>query len=188
MSTVQDDGESDQPVLMTSTNFEAIFSSTWTTSSPVLTVASLTSGEINVGLNIRGNGIAAGTTITALGSGTGGVGTYTMSQTQASAGSGVTVTAYLTGLGDVGTYKMSTMQGGSAASKRLITATATVNGVVTNIATFVGSWYGSGTLSEILTVDLMRQDAYSSTKQRAGGAWDAGLRHACVCDSSWPVG
>jgi hypothetical protein len=48
-------------------------------SSATLTVASVTSGTIKVGMTIGGTGVTAGTTITALGTGTGGAGTYTMS-------------------------------------------------------------------------------------------------------------
>lgn len=56
-----------------------------------LTVSAVTSGALAVGQPISGSGITAGTTITALGTGTGGVGTYTVSTSQ-TAGS-TTVTA-----------------------------------------------------------------------------------------------
>ncbi|WP_347558567.1 hypothetical protein [Robbsia sp. KACC 23696] len=46
-----------------------------------LTVTAVTSGVLAVGQTITGTGIAAGTTISALGTGTGGVGTYTLSGT-----------------------------------------------------------------------------------------------------------
>lgn len=48
----------------------------------VLNVTSVTSGVIYVGAVITGIGISAGTTITAFGTGTGGVGTYTVSISQ----------------------------------------------------------------------------------------------------------
>lgn len=44
----------------------------------VLTVTGVTSGTLAVGQTIKGTGIAAGTRITALGTGTGGTGTYTV--------------------------------------------------------------------------------------------------------------
>lgn len=47
-----------------------------------LTVSAVTSGTIAVGQNLIGSGVTAGTTITALGTGTGGTGTYTVSATQ----------------------------------------------------------------------------------------------------------
>ncbi|MDN7481932.1 hypothetical protein QZM38_13965 [Burkholderia orbicola] len=50
--------------------------------STTLTVSSVTNGTLAVGMRIRGNGIAAGTYVTALGTGTGGVGTYTVSIAQ----------------------------------------------------------------------------------------------------------
>ena len=51
-------------------------------SGTTLTVTSLLTGQLEVGVVIIGNGIAANTTITALGTGTGGVGTYTVSVSQ----------------------------------------------------------------------------------------------------------
>lgn len=47
-----------------------------------LTVSAVALGTIEVGATLFGAGIALGTTIAALGSGTGGVGTYTVSQAQ----------------------------------------------------------------------------------------------------------
>ncbi len=47
-----------------------------------LTVSAVTSGALAVGQVISGAGVTAGTTITALGTGTGGAGTYTVSPTQ----------------------------------------------------------------------------------------------------------
>ncbi|MBJ9695762.1 hypothetical protein [Burkholderia cenocepacia] len=51
-------------------------------SGTTLTVSSVKNGTLAVGLRIRGNGIAAGTYITALGTGTGGIGTYTVNLAQ----------------------------------------------------------------------------------------------------------
>lgn len=51
-------------------------------SGTVLSVTAVNSGAIAVGRTIHGSGVAAGTTITALGTGTGGVGTYTVSTSQ----------------------------------------------------------------------------------------------------------
>lgn len=58
----------------------------------VLTVSAVTSGTLAVGQIITGTGINTGTRITALGTGTGGTGTYTVSQTHFLT-SGFTVTA-----------------------------------------------------------------------------------------------
>lgn len=51
-------------------------------SGTTLTVTAMTSGTIQVGQTLSGTGVAAGTTITALGTGTGGTGTYTVSTSQ----------------------------------------------------------------------------------------------------------
>lgn len=47
-----------------------------------LTVTEVSLGAITVGATLFGNGITAGTTITAMGTGTGGIGTYIVSQPQ----------------------------------------------------------------------------------------------------------
>lgn len=58
-----------------------------------LTVSAVASGALNVGDNVAGAGVTAGTTITALGSGTGGTGTYTVSASQTVASEAMTATA-----------------------------------------------------------------------------------------------
>jgi|SRR5690606_27917801 len=55
-----------------------------------LTVTEVISGELAVGMEISGDGVAAGTTITALGTGTGGTGTYTVSESQTVASTTIT--------------------------------------------------------------------------------------------------
>lgn len=57
-----------------------------------LTVSAVTSGTLAVGQTITGSGVTGGTTITALGTGTGGVGTYTVSATQTVSSTSITAT------------------------------------------------------------------------------------------------
>ncbi len=61
-------------------------------STTTLTVASVTSGVVQVGQTISGSGVVPGTIITALGSGLGGAGTYTISVSQ-TIGASTTITA-----------------------------------------------------------------------------------------------
>jgi len=61
-------------------------------SGSTLTVTSVTVGSLAVGQILAGSGIAVGTTITALGSGSGGVGTYTVSLPQITASTTITTT------------------------------------------------------------------------------------------------
>jgi len=63
-------------------------------SGTTLTVTAVTSGNIGIGSVLSGSGVTSGTTITALGSGTGLTGTYTVSpsQTAGSSGSPITIT------------------------------------------------------------------------------------------------
>ncbi len=57
------------------------FVGTATFATNVMTVATLASGEILVGTQVFGTGVPANTTVAALGTGTGGTGTYTLNQT-----------------------------------------------------------------------------------------------------------
>jgi Flp pilus assembly protein TadG len=61
-------------------------------SSTTLTVTAVTSGALSVGDAISGTSVKSGTTITALGSGTGGTGTYTVSTTQTVSSTTITAT------------------------------------------------------------------------------------------------
>jgi hypothetical protein len=65
----------------------------WSSSSATLTVNTIQSGTIYTGLTIYGPGILTGTTISAFGTGTGGVGTYTLSQQQSASGDNVLLTS-----------------------------------------------------------------------------------------------
>lgn len=59
-------------------------------STTTLTVSAVTSGTIKVGSTISGSGVTNGTTITALGTGTGGTGTYTVSASQTVSSTAIT--------------------------------------------------------------------------------------------------
>lgn len=72
-------------VATTATSFTASISGT------TMTVTAVGSGTIAVGQLITGTGVTAGTTITALGTGTGGTGTYTVSASQTVASTTITV-------------------------------------------------------------------------------------------------
>jgi hypothetical protein len=123
-----------------STPSAAVF--TGSISGTTLTVTSMTSGSISAGQALFGVGIAQATVITALGTGTGGVGTYTIniSQTVASEGMNsatvgcvftasistttMTVTAITSGSLSVG----QTIQGSGVTSGTIITALGTGTG------------------------------------------------------------
>lgn len=61
-------------------------------SGTTLTVSAVASGVLYVGQTISGSGVTAGTTITALGTGTGGTGTYTVSASQTVSSTTITAT------------------------------------------------------------------------------------------------
>ena len=85
------------PVRLNTTFFEcgvridshaAVFTGSITTTT--LDVTAMTSGDIYLGMEISGTSVTAGTRITAFGTGTGGVGTYTVSASQTVASTTIT--------------------------------------------------------------------------------------------------
>lgn len=64
------------------TDISRIASFTASISATTMTVSAISAGVITVGDTLSGTGVAADTTVTALGSGTGGIGTYTVSASQ----------------------------------------------------------------------------------------------------------
>jgi hypothetical protein len=64
-----------------------------TNSTTTLNITGVTTGEIQVGTQVTGTGIPAGSYITALGTGTGGTGTYIMNEAATSSGSGVAISS-----------------------------------------------------------------------------------------------
>ena len=94
-------------------------------SSTTLTVASVTSGRLGLGAMISGTGIAAGTYISALGTGTGGAGTYTMSVANTIASS-TTITATMGGPALVPTWGVA-QEGDGTATGAATPATISVN-------------------------------------------------------------
>lgn len=70
------------PYALNASDTTSGFYGTGSISGTTLTVATVTNGTLAVGQRVSGPGISDGTTITALGTGTGGVGTYTLSLAQ----------------------------------------------------------------------------------------------------------
>ena len=66
---------------------------TGSTTTTTLTVTGVTSGALQVGSTISGTGVTAGTIITAVGTGTGGAGTYTINISQTVASTSITATS-----------------------------------------------------------------------------------------------
>jgi len=102
----------------------------------VLTVTAVTHGVVAVGQLVHVPGIAAGTTIASLGTGTGGIGTYNLSATQ------VTIASTTITLGRILVY--------TAASTVGLTATI-FTGTVSNIDDV-------GMLNQIVTLDRLTAD------------------------------
>jgi hypothetical protein len=122
-----------------STPATAVF--TGSTSATTLTVTSVSSGTLAVGQSLYGVGILPETVITALGSGTGGTGTYTINRSQtvasgalSSATTGATVTATIAG----------TVMTVSAVSSGALHIGQTVQGAGVTLGTIITA-FGTGT-------------------------------------------
>jgi hypothetical protein len=113
-----------------------------------LTVTAVTSGELTIGQTISGTGVTASTKISALGTGTGGVGTYTVDTSQTAGSTTITAlgvdrqlvglrTVDGPGLDNIGTVKTRVFAvAGSAALTRPANTTAyTAGDAVSNNAT-----------------------------------------------------
>ena len=125
-------------------------------SGATLTITAITSGQIQVGDVLTGTGVTAGTYVTALGTGSGGVGTYTVSASQTVAST--TITASLPAV----TYD--TISGGF-----LITSSTTgANSTIT---------YGSGTAATSLN---LTQAAGAVNSQGAAAATESGALNAIL--------
>jgi len=93
-------------------------------STTTLTVSAVTSGQLGVGSEISGTGITAGTYITALGTGLGGTGTYTVSASQTV--SSTTITAVY-GQPLAVPYTWGVPQEGDGTASTAATASATIS-------------------------------------------------------------
>ena len=75
---------------------QLVASTTITTLSTTLRITAVSFGSIFVGQSVNGTGVTGGTTITALGTGTGGIGTYTVSTAQRVASTALTMLTTVT--------------------------------------------------------------------------------------------
>lgn len=102
-----------------------------------LTVTAVTSGALSVGQTISGSGVTAGTKITALGTGLGGTGTYTVDTSQTASSTTITATsAYATALsGNTGNGAMGAIT--VSAGAKLGSYTLVVVSPGTNVGNFI---------------------------------------------------
>jgi hypothetical protein len=108
------------------TSATSFFSGTGSISGTTLTITTLHAGAIGIGTVISGTGVTAGTTVSSLGTGTGGAGTYNISASQTVAST--TISGTYSGSQ---TIKLSTSSGGAAVN---ITAVGTGNLTLTPVA------------------------------------------------------
>lgn len=120
----------------------------------VLTVSAVTGGVLHVGQVLTGTGVTAGTTITALGTGTGGVGTYTVSVSQTVASTAITATGTTM---DVTAVTSGTLSVGDPVTGTGVTAGTTISG------------FGTGT-GGLGTYTLSVAQQFASAAVAAAGA------------------
>ena len=171
---------------------------TGTISGTTLTVTSITNGAITVGQSLFGINVAAETVITALGSGSGGIGTYTINLSQTistaelmnSAPVGAVITGTISGTTlsvtavSSGTlYPGQTITGNNVISKTVITAlgssivlstaitTAGTGYAVNDQVTVVGGVYGS--TPQVYTVSSVSSGAVTGLTVYSQGSYTA---------------
>jgi hypothetical protein len=124
-------------------------------STTTLTVTSMLSGTIAVGQALFGNNITQNTVITALGTGTGGVGTYTVSNSQTTASTSINTTAapaIVTGAISGTTLTVSAVTSGTLQIGQTIEGTGVTSGtIITAFGTGSGG-VGTYTVSASQTV------------------------------------
>ncbi len=170
----------------------------------VLTVASAVTGVFHVGQVLSGTGVAAGTTITSLGTGTGGVGTYNLSNSQTTTSTTITaastimdVTAVASGAISVGQLVTGT---GMAASTRV---TAQLTGAAGGVGTYsisgaaqtVASATITGAVDMSVTIDgsakafttlnLAAASSFSAAATLIGTALSLSGGQTCTYDSTF---
>jgi hypothetical protein len=107
------------------------FTGTIAANSTTLTVTAVTAGKIVVGQTITGGSIPANTTITGLGTGIGGIGTYTLSGAPSSAQNGIAIQ--------------------SSVASTNITASGPSLALATTLPTSTGLAYGTGSGTSVLS-------------------------------------
>lgn len=125
-----------------------------------LTVSAVTSGTIYVGAQISGTGVTAGTVITALGTGTGGVGTYTVDVSQ-------TVASTTLSIGDPAGNRFN--QTFEESVDRLLHSFATSNAGFPSFDTYMAVIAGSSPSLTFPAIALMMNQGWK-VQTRAGGA------------------
>jgi hypothetical protein len=167
----------------------------------MLTVSAVTSGVLAIGQVLSGTGITAGTTITALVSGTGGVGTYTVTPSQTASSTTISVSpgapsvvydsissafvitsgttgtgstiAFPVGTGAVATYCGLTATGGGVLSQGAAIATGTaIPAALTAIYEVNRNWGGFMTAFEPSTADKVTFSAWVSGQPNWYAMWD----------------
>lgn len=150
-----------------------------------LTVTAVTSGKLAVGQTISGSGVTAGTTITALGTGIGGTGTYTVSASQTVASTAITATSASavagsnTGNGVMGAITVSNTAKAGAYSLKFTKAVTNAgdfqlvdpNGVVVGTGS-VGAAFSGGGLAFTLadgSTDFAVGDSFAITVAEGSG-------------------
>ena len=100
-----------------------------------LTITAVTSGTLAVGQYLSGNNVAAGTQITALGTGTGGTGTYTVDVSQTAASNTVIGSARDLPIGTAATnrYVLAFAATWFSSDSRTLNATASLTGAGSNV-------------------------------------------------------
>lgn len=134
-----------------------------------LTVGGTLTGNFAVGQTVTGTGVPAGTTITDLGTGTGGAGTYTLSQTCTTESSETITASWSNGVIQAGDF---------------LTGTGVTNG--TWISSFGTGTGGAGTYN--LSQSATTEGSETILEYRAGVAWNSNQNTFIIRSSTTGTG
>jgi hypothetical protein len=179
--TGQISGTAGSTGVYTVNNIQTVSSTSIIGDNNILTVTAVTSGTIGVGMNLTGGAILAGTSITSLGTGVGGTGTYILNNPQnlastslTGSGTRLTVTAITWGTITTGTTITGTGILAGTAITGQISGTAGSTGVYTvNNSQIVASTLITGA-NNVLTVTAVASGTITNGMSISGGSIIAG--------------
>ena len=158
----------------TSQNFASATSTSSTISGTTLTIGGTVAGTFLVGQTLIGSGITNGTTITALGTGTGGAGTYIISTSQtitpaqainAISATPISATSFPAQAINATTFTATALTASNVTSAN-VTVTAPNHNVQVGQKVYLGYTTGSpGLLNEVVTVSAVTPTTYTSASQ-----------------------
>ena len=142
-------------------------------SGTTLTVFAVTSGILQIGQTIEGSGVTDGTIITAFGTGSGGIGTYTVSSSQTVPSSAAQFTGQIAGT----VLSVTAVSSGTVTNGDYVTGTGvTVPTTITAVNTFASTGSSIAVTTGVLTIGTLSSGTISVGQVLTGTGVPAGTR------------